>query len=633
MKISYLFVLLLLCLTLDAQQIVVTTLTEEFSGKLFLYDDKEDALNGLKSNLSDRLMKRLKKMGYSDDYIITLLKKVKYSDLNVVEKRVEMLKDNKRVKTIAFDLSGYASITIDENDVVELAEALKRFSPISEDEKIQYREALRNFLSLSERVRGLDVSILKLKLSEIIKSDILKQIQTVFSSDNMSFQVLHGRIVDIINNIETNKRYLGENENLKEVTKHLFTNIEFYYKRSLIDVTNYESAINLANDISRMIPDKDEEILKTLMFIVEFKWAENIQNIASSNNVEIARLFREVDGFLKNFSTSKFIRNVRNKLITRLRGEMQDEQLMYDSFQYILLIFDRLGLKEISSDIMKKCESVMSSVESASDEVSSKIEESFNICMKYSDPITKKRINSLKEKFLKSDRNRMYKSMLGNLAFLMRFVKYVDSIPFGVEKEKISSNKFSDFLNEGSFTSGCSCMDEQKQEDCVVFVYGGDQFELVLRFHGHSLYEIEVCNMNLKGRSSVLLSYLKENFKPLFKVSDIEEKDGTFDFEVKKDLILSVEKVGFFGSVLVYDKRYRPKIQSKISYSSPQSDNILKTGDCVEWECEFECKYRGKVEKIIAEDVQVIVTLASKASELNMRKRLKKNSVRRCQSF
>ncbi len=628
------FCLILLAATVYAQQNVVTTLSEEFSGKLFLYDDKEEAISGLKANLSERLEKRLKKMGFSDDYIITLLKKAKYSSLNVTEKRVEILKDNKKVKTTAFDIAGSVSVGIDENDIRELAEMLKRISPISDEEKQLYREALRNFLSLSGGIKDLDVSFLKLKLSEIIKADIIRQIQTVFASDNTSFQLLQDRVVDVLNNIELNKKHIEGEENIRELSDTLLGNVELYFKRSVVDITNYENAVSCAVNIAKMMPLRKDDAQKSLMFIIEFKWAENIQNISASSNVEVARLYSETDAFLNAFKDSRFLKNIRNKLVIRLGNELKDEQTGYDSLQFILLIYERLGLKELDKDIVKKCESVMESIESASDEASSKIEESFRICIKHSDPAARKRLTLMQEKFVKSDKNRVYRNMLGNLAFIMRFVRYADQINFGLSPEKVVSGKFGDFLNEGSVSSGCSCAAGESDE-CRIFVYAGDQFEVVLRYNEQKLYEVSICNMNMKGKSSVVLSYLRENFRPLFKanLSQIEEKDGSFDYELKKDVIVSVEKVGFFGSLSVYDKKTRPKIQNKVSYSAPQGYESLRKGDCVEWDCDLECRYKGKIEKVSADGFQVIIISAPKASELNMRKHMQKSSVKKCQSF
>ncbi|MCX7958815.1 MAG: hypothetical protein N3B13_07185, partial [Deltaproteobacteria bacterium] len=303
-------------------------------------------------------------------------------------------------------------------------------------------------------------------------------------------------------------------------------------------------------------------------------------------------------------------------------------------FQYILLIYDRLKQSELDKDIVRKCESVMENVESSSDEVSQKIEESFSICLRHSDPASKKRIYQIKEKFIKSDKNRVYKSMLGNLAFLMRFVRFADSVPFGSSPDKVVSGKFGDFLNESSLSSGCSCATGEKDE-CRIFVYAGDQFEVVLRYDEQKLYEVSICNMNMKGKTSVVLSYLKENFRPLYKsVSpQADDKDGLFDYELKKDVIISVEKVGFFGSLSVYDRRIRPKVETKVSYSGSVREESFKNGDCVEWDCEVECRYRGKVEKIFPDGVQVVITSAPKAAELNMRKRMQKTSLKKCQSF
>ncbi len=633
-RVFILLLLQFLPVCLFAQVEEITKITEEFNGKLYVYENKDEALSGLKARLTEKIEKRLKQMGFSQDYIITLLKKAKYHNIEVIEKRVEILKDNKRVKTTAFDLSGAISISIDKQDIKELGEILKRVSPISDEEKAFYKEALRNFIDLSKGIKDFDVSNLQFKLSEIYKGDILKQMRTTFGTDNTSFPALQERVVDILNAIDTNKAYLKSEDNITELAESLISNVEFYLKRSVIDISNHNDAVSCVKNISKMMPVKKEESLKSFMFIIEFKWAENIQNISQSSNVEIARLYSEIEGFVTNYPNSKFLKNIKAKATTRLIEEMKDEDLEYDSFQYILLVFDRLNLKDLRGEVIKKCQSVMEGVESPSDDVSEKINESFKICLKYVDPSARKKISILKDRFVKTDKTRIYRNLLGNLAFLMRVVRYADSIPFGASPDKVNSGRFADFLSEGTPGSGCTCTSGEK-DDCRIYVYAGDQFEVVIRYNNEKLYEVSICNMNIKGKASVILSYLKENFRALFKfdISSIEEKDGSFDYEVKKGVVLTFEKVGFYGNVSISDKRFRPKVQEKIYYSAPQEGDTLKKGDCVEWDCEIECRYKGKIEKISASELQVIITSAPKAADLNMRKNIKRSTARRCQSF
>ncbi|MGC8927167.1 MAG: hypothetical protein ACP5QK_04505 [Myxococcota bacterium] len=621
---------------LSSQAQVITTITENFSGKLYVYDDKDEAERGLRANLIEKMEKRLKKMGFSDDNILTLLKKAKYSNINIVEKRVEILKDNKKIKTTAFDIAGEISISIDEQDIRELLHSLKIFSPITDEEKALYKEALRDFIHLSSNIKGLDISIIKFKLAEIYKADITKQIQTVFGSDNTSFSTLKDRVIDVLNTIEINRNYLGDEENVLEIARNLTSNIENYYKRSIIDVSNYESAISSAEAISKMMPLKKDETLKSLMFIVEFKWAENIQNIAQNSNVEARRIFSELDKFLTHFGKSRFIKNIQNRITARLKEDVKNEEMEYETLKNILLIYERLKLsdKEISSDMVLRCESVLSTIESPSDDLSKEIDKSFAICIRLAEPAKKKSLQLLRERFTKTDRNRIYRGLLGNLAFLMRFVKYSEYIPFGQSPEKINSGKFADFLSEGNITSGCSCSYDSGDE-CRIFVYAGDQFEVVNRYNSGRLYEVGICNVNMKGKSSVVFSYLKENFKPLFKgdLSQVEDKEGIFEFEIKKDIKFIVEKtVGSVANISVVDQKLRPKVVNNISSSSNKLTEAIKRGDCVEWDCEFECRYKGKVEKIIGNDVYIIIISAPKAAELNMRKHLGRSEIQKCQS-
>lgn len=633
-KLLFFVFLLLFPAVFYGQGEIITTIIEEFKGKLFLYEDKDEAISGLKSTLAERMEKRLKGMGFGDNYIPLLLKKSRYSGIEVVEKRVEILKDNKKVKTKAYDISGYISVALDETDIIELGENLKRVSPISEEEKTFYKEALKNFLTLGARVKNLDVSFLKLKLSEIIKADIIKQIQVISGREYTSFKVLQDMVHDILNVIENNVHYLNSKEDVVEITNNLLTNIEYYYKRSIIDIATYEGAIECAKNISKMVPNKKEEALNNLMFIIEFKWAENIQNSISNSNVEISRIHSEVEGFLNNFKGSKFIKNIKNRLLSRLTTELQDEHLGYDIFQYILLLYERLYLSELKNDMINKCETILENVESPSDEISKNIEQSFDICIKHADPNTKRRLIVLREKFRRSEKNRVYKNMLGNLAFIMRFIRYSDAIPFGSSREGVESSRFGDFLNESSITTGCSCLSGD-DEECRVFVYAGDQFEVVLRYNNKKLYEIGVCNLNMKGKSSVVLSYLKENFKPLFKkdTSQVEDNDGVFDYELKRNTIVSLEKIGFLGNLFIFDKSLKPKGKPQISYTYTQGLESYKIGDCVEWDCEVECRYKGRVEKLMSDNIVVVITSAPKASELNMRKKVQKSIIKKCQSF
>lgn len=621
---------------LNAQTSVITTITEDFKGKLYVYDDKDEAERGLKANLLEKIEKRLKSMGFSADYTLTLLKKAKYSNINVVEKRVEILKDNKKIKTTAFDIEGEVSITIDEQDVRMLLETLKGFSPISDEEKLFYKQALRNFIQLSSGIKGLDISIIKLKLAEIYKADITNQIKLVFGLDNTSFSTLKDRVLEIINTIEANKDYLGTDKDLQEISQNLLSNIENYYKRSVIDVSNYKIAIDSAETISKMMSVKRDEALKSLMFIVEFKWAENIQNIAQNSNVESGRIFGEVDRFIEQFGNSKFIKQIQNRVSSRLKEDIKNEDMDYDSLKNILLLNERLNIKdkEIITNIVLRCESVLATVESPSDEVSNEINRSFSICIKLADPSKKKNLQSLKEKFTRTDRNRIYRNLLGNLSFLMRFVKYTEYIPFGQSPEKINSGKFADFLGEGNLSSGCSCSYDSSDE-CRIFVYAGDQFEVVNRYNSGRLYEVSICNVNMKGRSSVVFSYFKENFKPLFKddISQMEDKEGVFEFELKKDIRFVVEKMfGSIANISVIDKKLKPKVENKIAFSSNKTVEPIKNGDCVEWDCDVDCRYKGKVEKVSGMDVYLIVTSAPKAAELNMRRRIERSLIKKCQS-
>ena len=617
---------------------VVTTLKEDFFGKLYVYEDKDDALSGLRVILSEKIEKRLKGMGFSSDYIINLLKKANYKNLTTVEKRVEILKDGKKVKTTAFDISGDIYIPIDEQDVKALGEDLRRFSPVSDEERVFYRDALRGFLELASQIRDIDTTLFKLKLSEIYKSDIIKQIQNVFGADNTSFQTLKDRVIDVLNYIETNRIYLDVESNIKEVVDDLISNVESYYKRSIVDITNYQNAIDCAESISKMMPYKKEETLKSLFFIVEFKWAENIQNVSQSSNIELGRISNEISGFVDRFGSSKFMKNIKGKVSMRLIDELKGEGLDYDHLKYALIIAERLGLKEkeLIGLMIDRCVSIMEGVESSSDEVSVEINKSFESCIKISPPDKKKRLMAFKDKFIKSDKTRIYKNSLGNLAFIMRFVRYADSIPFGGTMDAIGLSKFSDFLNEGSLTSNCSCS-QNPTDECRIFSYAGEQFELVISSSNSKVYKVAICNMNISGKESVVFAFLKDSFKPLFKgdSSSLEGRDGSFDYEFKKGIILTLEKVGSYGSLSIYDKSLRPKDDGKVSYTSKETGDSIafKKGDCVEWDCDVECRYKGKVEKVSGSEVQVIITSAPKAAELNMRKGIIKSGLKRCTTY
>ncbi len=629
------FLLLIFILSIAAAQVkTITTISEDFEGRLYLFDDRDEAMKGLKANLSEKMERQLKKIGFSDDYIFSLLKKAVFNKMSVIEKRVEILKDNKKTKTTAFDISGQISVTIDENDVRELAQNLKKFSPVSDEERVFYRDALRNFLQLSSGIKDLDIENLKLKLAEIYKADIMKLTRTTFETDNTSFSFLKERVVDILNYIDSNRKYLGDEADIREVTENLISNVDSYYKRSLIDVSNYEIAISAAESIAKMMPYNKEQTLTNLMFIIEFKWAENIQNISQNQNVELDRLLSEAEKFSQRFKSSKFMKNMRAKAEKRLIEDLKDTGIGYEKLQYIAYITNLLGLKdkELIYQLVLRCESVLENVESASDEQSEKVLTTFDICMKNSGTEKKKRLSAFRDKFIRTEKTRIYKNSLGNIAFVMRLVRYIYDIPFGVIQDKIGSEKFADFLNEGSATSGCSCTLDPTDE-CRIYSYAGEQFEFVSRYRDAKLYEVAICNMNLGGKGAVLVSYLKENFKPMtnIDVQSFEDKDRTYEFEVKKGVVLSIEKIGPVANLSVYDKTLRHKRENKITFSEKEGDPItVKIGDCVEWDCEIECRYRGKVDKITGMDLKVVITSAPKAAELNIRKTLKKSDVKRC---
>lgn len=631
--------LILLCLMfvsplVYAQGQVITTVSEDFDGKLYVYDDKDEAERGLKINLSEKMERHLKKMGFSDDYIFTLLKKAVFSKLNVIEKRVEILKNNKKVKTTAFDVSGQISIDIDENDIRELAQCLKRFSPISDEERISYREALKNLLHLSTGIKDIDTEILRLKLSEIYKADIKKLTQATFGIENISFAILKERVVDLLNTIDISRDYLGDEANIREVTEGVVYGVDSYFKRSVIDVSNYQQAISAAEAIAQMMPYKKEETLASLLFIIEFKWGENIQNISQNSNVEMDRLYSETGGFVERFKDSKILKNIRARVEKRLVEELKDPEINYDRLQYVAFISDLLGLKDkgLFSLLSSRCEVVMEDVESGSDEQSEKVLKTFEICARSSPPDKKKKILMYKGRFAKTDKNRVYKSSLGNLAFVMVFVKYLPDLPFGGKRRQMSSDRFSDFLNEGQTTSGCTCSLDLTDE-CRIYNYAGEQYEVVTRYKDSVLYEISICNINLSGRGAVLISFLKENFRPLGKLNlqAFDEKDGVFDFEVRKGIILSLEKMGSRAGISVYDRAIKPRKDERGVSIKEEVDSVsFKQGDCVEWECDIECRYRGKVEKILSGELIVVITSAAKAAELNMRRNIKKSSVQKC---
>lgn len=634
--------LILLCLMFVSPPVyvqgqVVTTISEDFDGKLYVYDDKDEAERGLKINLSEKMERHLKKMGFSDDYIFTLLKKAVFSKLNVIEKRVEILKNNKKVKTTAFDISGQIRIDIDENDIRELAQSLKRFSPISDEERISYREALKNLLHLSAGIKDIDMEILRLKLSEIYKADIKKLTQAAFGIENISFTILQERVVDLLNTIDISKNYLGDEDNIREVTEGVVYGVDSYFKRSVIDVSNYQQAISTAEAIAQMMPYKKEETLARLLFIVEFKWGESIQSIAQNSNVEVERLYSEIRGFVEKFKDSKILKNIKRRVEKRLIEELKDPEINYDRLQYVAFISDLLGLKDrgLFSLLSSRCEVVMKDVDSGSDEQTEKVLRTFEICARFSPPEKRKKILMYKGRFIKADKNRIYKNSLGNLAFIMVFVRYLPDFPFGKKQTQMSSDRFLDFLNEGQTTSGCTCSLDPTDE-CRVYNYAGEQYEVVSRYRDSLLYEMSICNINLSGRGAVLMSFLKENFRPLKKLDlqSFGEKDGVFDFEVRKGVILSLEKIGSRAGISVYDRAIRPRKDERGISIEKEVDSIsFKEGDCVEWECDIECRYRGKVEKILPGELIVIITSAPKAAELNMRRNVKKSSVRKCSTL
>jgi hypothetical protein len=633
-----LFVLLSFLSVALAAGNTITTLKEEFSGKLYVYEDREEALSGLKSMLSEKMEQRLKGMGFSEDYTITLLKRGDFKNLMVVEKRVEILKDGKKLKTRAFDLYGEMYIALDEQDIRALGEDLRRYSPVSEEEKTFYKNALKGFLDLSSQIRDMDLSVFRIKLAEILKAEIIKQMQGIFGADSTSFTTLKDRAVDVINYIEANSVYLDVESNLSEVINNLISNIESYYKRSVIDITSYQNAIDCAEGISKMLPHKKEETLKNLLFIIEFKWAENIQNISQSSNVELSRIYSEIEGFTTRFPNSKFLRNIINKVSSRILDELKAEGLDYDHFKHILTIKERLNLKdrEITGLVIERCETIMESVESPSDEVSAEISRSFDSCIKISPPDKKKKLMAFRDRFIKSDKTRIYKNSLGSLAFIIRFLRYADYIPFGGSIESIHSSKYTDFENEGSLTSSCSCSQDSTDE-CRVYTYAGEQFEVVLSTHNSKVYKISICNMNMSGKEAAVFAFLKDSFKPLFKgdSSTFVGRDGSFEYEFKKGVILNLEKIGTSGNLSIYYKYLKPKEEKSLSYTSRDTTGslFLKKGDCVEWDCEVECRYQGRVEKVSGNEIQVVITSAPKASELNMRKSIGKSSLRQCTNY
>ncbi|MCG3174342.1 MAG: hypothetical protein GMKNLPBB_02571 [Myxococcota bacterium] len=205
---------------------------------------------------------------------------------------------------------------------------------------------------------------------------------------------------------------------------------------------------------------------------------------------------------------------------------------------------------------------------------------------------------------------------LGDLAFLRPWIENAGQVKWGSGQAEFASGKtLQPLTGDNEPGEQCLCLSGAGDEACRAVQAGGARIELVGRFDGGKLWEVEICPFPHQNRSMALFQLFNRKAKIItpkhladrFLSGDLGPvEDNGLEFS-RPPAVLTLKIKGPNAGVAMASAAMRAAVEKKqkelaakgdVEAKRKRADRLRqgwKTGACVKWDCEFGCQYEGKV--------------------------------------
>ena len=617
-----------------------TLVEADFEGKNFAgFTSAGEAKDALREKLYEELEHKLHAYGFAKSDTGNLLIGARFYDLQAGEKRVDIAEGGGGKRVLVYDLSGRASFRIGPAETQRLFNTLIDVQPLSDAEVARFRENLKLFAALKPPSNQLD------RLRDKLKRAWLEQargsLTAALSNRAIPADTFARAFADVYPTVKAYREETGDAEGTTQLAATVEALARKYFTATAIDsgsAPRVAAAITAAGEqAAAEIPD----LAQKLRGVVEFRWREQINEMAGAEQTPLNRLKIEVDEFARQFGGSKFAAEAGRRLEARLvrflgLGETPDGTA-FAAYTDEYLDFQRrfpqsASLAEVKGAFASRCAKVLPGIEAKNDEEYARYTKVWETCFEGTKGRPEyERLKNAQAAFLASSKARDERDLLGGLNFVIYWDRAAADFKFGGPKGAFpGQGKAADMWEAGQAAEKCYCR-ASPDDPCRQLMFSGEYYEVAAKYGPKGLYEVELCNFQMpQSKRTFLYQALRDRHKPLHKKTESEkflnglsgddlefQPSGGRKYRVVIGAAADRGSIRFTAPALAPEA---PKEAGTAPAEEKKAARAWKKGDCVRWDCEGECRYEGKIKDKEKKGGRWLVTVkkAPRSLELDM---------------
>jgi hypothetical protein len=611
--------------------------TAEFSGKNFVHDSSSQAKEGLRERLYEELDRKLQEHGFRKADIGNILLGARFFDLEVKEKRVQIAEGGGTKTVTAFDLSGKAEVRLGSAEVQKLFQALQDLQPVSDADVTRFRGHLRLFAALSPPPQHLET--LRAKLSRAWLDQAKAALGGALSGRAVPADAFARAFADVYPIVKAFREETGNAAGADQLMVLAESLVKKFFQATAVDSSRAESVLGAISEMERAAAADNPRLGEKIRDVVQFRWREQINEMAGSEAVPLERLAIEVDGFGRLFRESKFAAEAARRLEQRLAkaigsgepGEGAAFPAYADRYvDFVKRFPSSASGAEVKRVFSAACARVMPGLEAKNDEEYAAYTKCWEACFDASKGRPEyEKLKTAQAAFLAANKSRNERDLLGGLGFILYWDRAAADLGFGGQKASFpGGGKAADMWDSGQDAPQCVCR-PSPDDLCRQIMFSGEYYEAAAKFGPKGLYEVELCNFQMpQARRAFIYQALRDRHKLLHKKPDAEKfinglsgDDLEFAATGGKRHRVALGAAGEKGSIRFFvpglaPPESRPAVKETAVEKRPSRP--LKKGDCVRWDCDVECRYEGKIKDRKGTKFMVTVKKAPRSLELDM---------------
>ncbi|MBI5527255.1 MAG: hypothetical protein HY897_13050 [Deltaproteobacteria bacterium] len=611
--------------------------TAAFEGKNFVFDSSSQAREGLRERLYDELDRKLQDHGFRKADIGNILLGARFSDMEVNEKRVQIAEGGGTKTVTAYDLSGKAEVRLGTADVQKLFQALQDLQPVSDADVTRFRGHLRLFAALSPPQQQLEN--LREKLTRAWLDQAKAALGGALSGRAVPADAFARAFSDVYPVVRAFREETGNTAGADQLTGLAESLVKKYFQAAAVDSSRAESVLDAVSAMEKEAGADNPQLGAKVRDVVQFRWREQINEMAGSEAVPLERLAIEVDGFARLFKGSKLVVETARRLEQRLAKAISSGDpgggAAFSAYAERYVDFAKRFPSSASAAEVKRvfssaCARVMPELEAKNDEEYAAYTKCWEACFDASKGRPEyEKLKTAQASFLAANKARNERDLLGGLGFILYWDKAAADLGFGGQKGSFpGSGKGADMWDSGEDAPQCVCR-PSPNDPCRQIMFSGEYYEAAAKFGPKGLYEVELCNFQMpQARRTFIYQALRDRHKPLHKKPDAEKfinglsgDDVEFAATGGKRHRVALGAAGEKGSVRFFAPGFAPPESRPAVKETPaerRPARPFKKGDCVRWDCDVECRYEGKVKDRKGAKLMVTVKKAPRSLELDM---------------